>query len=884
MAMITVYIDDTAYKIEDMGKNLLEVCLSLKLNLPYFCWHPALRSVGACRQCAVKLLKDENDKKGRLVMACMTPVKDGLRASINDPEAIAFRAQIIEWLMMNHPHDCPVCDEGGECHLQDMTVMTGHAYRRYRFDKRTFQNQDLGPFVNQEMNRCIECYRCVRFYRDYAGGRDFNVFGWHDLLFFGRHEDGILESPFSGNLVEVCPTGVFTDKTQKEHYTRKWDLSSAPSICPHCSLGCNTLPGEREGVVRRIRNRYHPEINGYFLCDRGRYGYEYLNSPKRLLTPCVKNTNHKLEETSLETALNSIPKSGLVGIGSPRASLESNFALRELVGAENFYHGVSEKEFSSVKAIIDIVQRNPEQTPTLRETENADAVVILGEDLANTSPLLALAMHQAVLQQPKAQAHSLHIPEWDDGALREVIQEERGPLFIAACGPTFLDDIASDAFCAPPDEIARLGFQVAHELDPKAPEPKDLRQEIKEKAIRIASALRSAQNPLIISGTFSGSLEVIHAAANIGLALSKARLLFTLPACNSFGLGLMQGKSFEALAMKEIETLIILENDLYRHIDEAKVQALIRKAKKVVVIDHVVSRTTTAADVLLPKPSVMEEDGTFVNNEGRAQRFYKVLPEGKTVASWRLCNMLFSPRLSADHWLHFDTLWEDLIKKIPLFSPLMALAPDASFRMAGQKIPREPARCSGRTALHAHENLHEQKPPEDEDSPLAFSMEGTPNQPPAALIPRYWTPGWNSVQAVNAYQTVINGPYPEKGPGMRFIEQRGAASYFDQIPPHFQPRSGEWLLLPSFHIFGSEELSSCGRAISSLVPSPYLTINSEQGTLLGFTDGQKVQLSIPAGELTLRLHAKVPEGIALIPWGLPGFVLIETPQWATIKS
>ena len=103
--------------------------------------------------------------------------------------------------MLNHPHDCPVCDEGGECHLQDMTVMTGHMYRRYRFKKRTHRNQDLGPFVNHEMNRCIQCYRCVRFYRDYAGGRDFNVFGWHDHVYFGRHEDGALESEFSGNLV-----------------------------------------------------------------------------------------------------------------------------------------------------------------------------------------------------------------------------------------------------------------------------------------------------------------------------------------------------------------------------------------------------------------------------------------------------------------------------------------------------------------------------------------------------------------------------------------------------------------------------------------------------------------------------------------------------------
>ena len=157
----------------------------------------------------------------------------------------AFRASVIEWLMTNHPHDCPVCEEGGECHLQDMTLMTGHIYRRYRFKKRTFRNQYLGPFLTHEMNRCIACYRCVRFYRDYAGGRDFDVFAVHHDVYFGRHEDGVLENEFSGNLAEVCPTGVFDDKPFAEFYNRKWDLRAAPSVCVHCGLGCNTTPNER---------------------------------------------------------------------------------------------------------------------------------------------------------------------------------------------------------------------------------------------------------------------------------------------------------------------------------------------------------------------------------------------------------------------------------------------------------------------------------------------------------------------------------------------------------------------------------------------------------------------------------------------------------------
>src|SRR5512145_2003114 len=138
--MATIFVDNQPYEVAD-GQNLLTACLSLGLNVPYFCWHPALHSVGSCRLCAVKVFRDEQDTRGRIVMACMTPATEGTRISIDDPEVKAFRRSVIAWLMVNHPHDCPVCDEGGECHLQDMTVMTGHNYRKHRFLKRSYRNQ-----------------------------------------------------------------------------------------------------------------------------------------------------------------------------------------------------------------------------------------------------------------------------------------------------------------------------------------------------------------------------------------------------------------------------------------------------------------------------------------------------------------------------------------------------------------------------------------------------------------------------------------------------------------------------------------------------------------------------------------------------------------------
>ncbi|MES2605298.1 MAG: 2Fe-2S iron-sulfur cluster-binding protein, partial [Pseudomonadota bacterium] len=267
MAKITV--DGKVFEV-DPNNNLLQELLSHKQDLPYFCWHPSMGSVGSCRQCAVIEYANDDDQRGRQVMACMTSPREGARYSMD--KAHQFRAQAIESIMTSHPHDCPVCEEGGECHLQDMTVMSGHTYRRYDGKKSTHNNQYLGPFIGHEMNRCITCYRCVRYYKDYAGGTDFSVQASHNHTYFGRFQDGVFESEFSGNLAEVCPTGVFTDKVFSKVYSRKWDLQSSPSVCAACGVGCNTNPGERYGTLRRVVNRFNDEVNGYFLCDKGRFG------------------------------------------------------------------------------------------------------------------------------------------------------------------------------------------------------------------------------------------------------------------------------------------------------------------------------------------------------------------------------------------------------------------------------------------------------------------------------------------------------------------------------------------------------------------------------------------------------------------------------------
>ncbi|MBC6989021.1 NADH-quinone oxidoreductase subunit NuoG [Hymenobacter sp. BT491] len=899
--MATIYIENKPYEVS-AGKNLLEVCLALGFDLPYFCWHPAMGSVGACRQCAVKIFKDESDTRGKLFMSCMESVRDGLRLSISDAEAKEFRAHVIGWLMTNHPHDCAVCDEGGSCHLQDMTVMTGHNYRQYRFDKRTYRNQYLGPFLNHEMNRCIQCFRCVRFYKDYAGGKDLDVFAAHNHLYFGRSEDGVLESEFSGNLAEVCPTGVFTDKTLKQHYTRKWDLTMAPSVCHHCSLGCNITAGERYGSLRNITNRYNGEVNGYFLCDRGRFGYEFVNSANRIHKPLLRNQLPEAtdKQTALQATAAAIKQGRVIGIGSPRASLESNFALKTLVGEANFYDGVSDAEHDLICLALRILREGPARSTSLREVEQADAVFILGEDLTNSAPMLALAVRQSVRQQPIAEeVPKAKFPVWQDAAVRELLQNERGPLFSATLDHTKLDEIATQTYFASPDDIARLGFAVAHLIHPDAAEAEGLLQEMQTLAQQIADALIAAKKPLVISGTSSGSEAVLNAAANIAAALvvreKAAGIVLTLPECNSLGLTMLGGhrleSAFDAIGNGHADTAIILENDLFRRAPQATVTRFLATCKQVIVLDHLHNPTTEKANILLPAGTFSEADGTLINNEGRAQRFYQVYPTPDDIQeSWRwlmeLGNVLSHNQIAK--WRAFDDVLRAITTAQPELTGIEEITPHADFRIAGQRIPREPHRYSGRTAMRANLNVSEPKPPEDPDSAMSYTMEGYRGEPPASMIPFFWAPGWNSIQSTNKYQQEIGGHLHGGDPGVRLIEPaaKAAEAFFASAPEEFQPLAGHLLLLPVHHTFGSEELSMHAPGIHERAPSPYVMLNANDALAMKLAVGEPLEFNVggQAYRLPVRISPDFPSGTAGLPVGLPGVPYAELPAWAILNS
>ena len=873
--MATVLIDGIKYEAK-AGDNLLQAVLSQALDLPYFCWHPSLGSVGACRQCAIIEYANADDSRGRLSMACMTAVRDGLRISINAAEAVDFRKTVIEWLMENHPHDCPVCEEGGECHLQDMTVMTGHSVRRFRGHKRTWRNQYLGPFIGHEMNRCITCYRCVRFYSDYAGGSDLGAFGSRGRMYFGRVEDGTLENEFSGNLVEVCPTGVFTDKPFAKQYTRKWDLQSAPSICTGCSVGCNTFASERYGVLRRIHNRYHGELNQYFLCDRGRFGAHFVNSEKRIRNAGISVGEGTFEVRGPEEAIGHAVQSlahetPVVGIGSPRASFESNFALKQLVGEENFCNGMSDADAQATQSMLQIYQNGDIHIPSIAELELADAVLILGEDVCDTAPRAALAIRQAVRGVSFEMARDAGIPEWQDAGVRGHAQDQKSPMFIVSAGTTRLHDIATASMAAHPDEAAELGRALAQHFNAGGSG-----NALAGFAGKVAHALEMAQRPLVVCGASQENSILLGAVGALASALHKqgksVSLFLSAREANSVGAALLGGAltMSEALArMSHGVPVIVLENDLYRRARHEMVSTALA-ASQAIVLDVLETPTAESAAVVFPAASFAESTGSYVNYETRAQRFYQTFrPGGEIAPAWEWLSRLAAARGDEVEWNTIDELTRACAQGG--FAALAEIAPSSDYRFDGiHKISRQTHRYSGRTAMHADQTIHEPKAPVDNETPLSFSMEGSNSgRQASSAIPYVWSPGWNSNQSTFKFQQEVGGALLNGDPGARLLPGSELPQPLPG-PSGVEPDgTGQYRAVALYPIFGGEEHSSASWPIARRLPAPFAVLHPVDAESLEVEVGQGVLCDVLSVSLEVRVDPGMPQGVVGISSGLP---------------
>ncbi|WP_343153862.1 NADH-quinone oxidoreductase subunit NuoG [Buchnera aphidicola (Mindarus keteleerifoliae)] len=894
--MFKLFVDDIEYSFKK-SSNILEACLVSGVNIPYFCWHPMLGSVGSCRQCAVKLYANDTDKKGKIVMSCMTPLDKKTIISVQEKEVINFRKQIIELLMINHPHDCPICEEAGSCHLQDMTVMTEHYSRRYRYKKKTHLNQYLGPFIQHEMNRCIKCFRCVRYYQDYTDGKDLGVFGSADNIYFGRLNEGMLNSEHSGNLVEICPTGVFTDKIYSKNYTRKWDMQYAPSVCQYCSIGCNTIVGERSGKIRKIDNRFNKNVNHYLICDLGRFGFSYSNSNDR-----PKNLKEKIQGKLLDLNKENVffriknifkNSSQVIGIGSSRASIESNFSLQELVGKENFSMGVSNDGKELLDFILNLIKNRNFSVPTLSEIENCDVILILGEDLTQISPRMALAVRQAVKRKQYGKIKKINVPLWHNKAVLNISQDKKNKLFITSIDHTKLDDISSWNYYASYEKQAEFSFLLAKKIKDFSFSTKKLDHIFEKKISLIASSLLNAKNPLIISGSHSRSISLIKSASNIVQAIKKhnknVNLVLLTPNANSLGVACLEGMSIETalekVVTKKNSSLIILENDLYRYISKSKVNKVLKFVKNIITIDHISTLTTEKSTMIIPCTNFFESSGTVVNYEGRAQRFFKVYDPNfynknvYVLESWKWLTLFRNFILDKTKKnISFDDIVNQCGEKHPKLKKIVSISPNSNFRIFGQKIARSPHRYTGRTALFLDKNVHEFQRLKDNDTMFSFSMEGNQSfNQTASYVPFIWFPGWNSAQAWNKVQIDKENKLCE---GLRLFSKNTK----NRIPFFKSNKSVNYLnvnlkIVPYYSIYGSEEITQKDSIILKLIKSTYIKINKLTAIKLGFKENSFITFFYFKEKFIFKVKFSVflDKNIISLPIGFPNipFSLIE---------
>jgi NADH-quinone oxidoreductase subunit G len=628
----------------------------------------------------------------------------------------------------------------------------------------------------------------------------------------------------------------------------------------------------------------------------------------------------------LEDCFAAIRAGKAVGIGSPRASLESNFALRDLVGAARFHSGMAPQEDRLLAKMIAILRAGPAPAASLQRIRQAQAVLVLGEDLTNVAPMMDLAVRQAARQRPMKLAMAKHkLAAWDDAAIRYAVGPELGPVFIATPAPTKLDEIAAATLRATPDDLTHFAAEVAQYVTSgpaalgwegkqqdmgKMPMPHTGKMPVphEELASQIARELLAADNPVIICGPSLGSETLLESAAAVAGALAvrgkDVAIAFVVPECNSMGLALMEAQPLDAalpaLKSGQADTLVILENDLYRRLPAGQVDELLAAAKRVVVLDHTQTATLQRADLALPAATFAESSGTLVNHEGRAQRFLQVFVCPAPVKeSWRWLGP----------WRNLDQVLAALAYALPALAGAAGAAPDADFRMNGQRIPRQPHRYSGRTAMFADRSVHEPPPPADVDSPLSFSMEGSDAVPPAELLANYWTPSWNSPNALNKFQDELGPDLENCVSGVRLIEgqtkSEGREAKGEERNNEETAKSGApWLIVPAFHIFGSEELSAMSPPIAQLAPAPYIALNETDATKLSLHEGDLLDIHLDFGNptvpetvenaakaharrcvgLALRIVPGLPSGLALVPSGIGDLVGLPLPAWGRIEK
>ncbi|TSA49251.1 MAG: NADH-quinone oxidoreductase subunit G [Nitrosomonadales bacterium] len=639
--MTNIEIDGKQVSVSP-GGTVMDGARQLGIYIPYFCYHKKLSIAANCRMCLVQV-----EKAPKPMPACSTPAVEGMKVSTHSAMAVASQKGQMEFLLINHPLDCPICDQGGECQLQDLSVGYGASTSRYTEPKRVVVNKNLGPLISTDMTRCILCTRCVRFGQEIAGIMELGVAGRGEhseiLTFVGNTVD----SELSGNMIDLCPVGALVSKPFR-YSARTWELSRRRSVSPHCGLGSNLVVQIKQNRVMRVLPRENEEINECWLSDKDRFSYEGLNSEERLTTPMIKRdgqwqacdwqTALEFVATGLKAAKEKHGAQSIGALASPHSTLEELYLLQKLaraMGSGNVDHRLRQSDFRADSQL----QGTPWLGMKLTEITQLKSVLVIGSILRKDHPLISQRLRQAVKQG--AQLNLIN-PVDDD----------------------LLTKVTNQAIVAPAMMAAMLAqvLQAAAEL----------------KAVEIPAAVKNAVNAVSVTdgaraiaaslidnkpaAIFLGNLAQhhpqyadIHVLAQHIAQITEASFGVLGEAANSVGAYLvgavpgtggsnaaqMLGMS-TAAAPCQAYVLLNLEAEFDSHNPQQALKTL-AAAELVVMLSAYKKHAASidCADVLLPIAPFTETSGTFINTEGRVQSFNGVVaPLGEARPAWKVLRVL----------------------------------------------------------------------------------------------------------------------------------------------------------------------------------------------------------------------------------------------------
>ncbi|GAB4397205.1 MAG: NADH-quinone oxidoreductase subunit NuoG [Rhodoferax sp.] len=621
--MIELEIDGKKVEVAE-GSMVMHAAEKLGTFIPHFCYHKKLSIAANCRMCLVDI-----EKMPKPMPACATPVTQGMVVRTKSDKAVKAQQAVMEFLLINHPLDCPICDQGGECQLQDLAVGYGAGQSRYREEKRVVLPKDVGPLISmEEMSRCIHCTRCVRFGQEIAGVMELGMShrGEHSEIetFVGASVD----SELSGNMIDICPVGALTSKPFR-YSARTWELSRRKTISPHDSTGANLIAQVKGHKVQRIVPFENESVNECWIADRDRFSYLALDSEDRLLKPMLKQDG-RWQEVDWDFALESVAErlrgisqqfgSGAIGaLVSPHATVEELHLARSLMsglGSPNIDYRLRNAQFPPFEGVRHLGCR-------ITELSTARTVLVVGSNLRKDHPLFAQRIRQAARKGAWVGRIGADASDWAmDLAHSTVLPSNQWVEF-----------------------LAQVASAVAQERGVSSP----LSVEVTEPAAELARQLMFGASPLILLGNAAAH----HANASSLLALAQwlARALdgkfgYLTEAANTVGAQVVRafpgegGMSALDMLSGRCRALILLNVELDSD-TVATARGLNLPGTEFVVSLTPFKTNLEVANVLLPISTFAETAGTFVNAEGRVQSFHAVTPpKGQSRPGWKVLRVL----------------------------------------------------------------------------------------------------------------------------------------------------------------------------------------------------------------------------------------------------